>query len=200
MKKHETRETYLSAAVELFRPMFKEAGSPLPEKIQCCPGWPSSRALSPKKRAIGECWPPGASRDKTVQVFISPYLEEPKGQQGVLDTLAHELVHAADGNKNGHKGPFVRLARAIGLEGKPTCTHCGEELEKTIAGFSSKLGDYPHARLDRTKSPVKKQGTRLIKCECPECGFIVRTTQKWLDAVGAPHCPKHGQMEVEAAD
>jgi hypothetical protein len=35
----------------------------------------------------------------------------------------------------------------------------------------------------------KKQGTRLIKCECPECGYIARVTAKWLDEAGAPICP-----------
>ncbi|MEX3924422.1 transcription elongation protein SprT [Paraburkholderia sp. BR10936] len=41
-----------------------------------------------------------------------------------------------------------------------------------------------------------KQSTRMIKCECPMCHYIARTSQKWIDEVGPPHCPLHGAMEV----
>lgn len=47
---------------------------------------------------------------------------------------------------------------------------------------------------DSSKAP--KQSTRMIKCECPMCHYIARTSQKWIDDVGAPHCPLHGAMEV----
>jgi hypothetical protein len=42
--------------------------------------------------------------------------------------------------------------------------------------------------LDITKLKTKKQSTRMVKCECPDCGYIVRTTRKWLEE-GAPICP-----------
>lgn len=45
--------------------------------------------------------------------------------------------------------------------------------------------------------PKPKQSARLIKCVCPECGYIARTTRKWLDERGPPHCPDHGPMEIE---
>lgn len=35
----------------------------------------------------------------------------------------------------------------------------------------------------------KKQSTRMIKASCPECGYTVRVTRKWLDTAGAPICP-----------
>lgn len=34
----------------------------------------------------------------------------------------------------------------------------------------------------------KKQTTRLIKVECPACGYIIRVTRSWL-LVGVPYCP-----------
>ncbi len=34
----------------------------------------------------------------------------------------------------------------------------------------------------------KQQVTRLIKCHCTACGYIVRTTQRWI-ATGMPLCP-----------
>lgn len=39
-----------------------------------------------------------------------------------------------------------------------------------------------------TRSMIKKKGTYLIKCECPDCGYVVRTTAKWLE-LGDPICP-----------
>jgi hypothetical protein len=44
--------------------------------------------------------------------------------------------------------------------------------------------------------------TRLIKVVCKNraCGFNCRITRKWIDEVGAPHCPAHGKMRVMGAD
>ena len=44
---------------------------------------------------------------------------------------------------------------------------------------------------------IAKQSTRLIKCECAECGYTMRTTTKWIETLGAPLCPcNEQQMEV----
>lgn len=98
--------------------------------------------------------------------------------------------------ENGHKGNFTRIARAIGLEGKMTATHAGEALGRILADVAADLGDYPHAALTPALSGVKKQSTRMIKVVCPEDGYIVRTTAKWLE-VGMPSCPCGTQMEAE---
>lgn len=42
-----------------------------------------------------------------------------------------------------------------------------------------------------------KQDARMIKCTCAECGYVARTTRKWLE-IGPPHCPTHGAMEADA--
>lgn len=55
------------------------------------------------------------------------------------------------------------------------------------------LMGYPHAELNAGKSGEKKQGTRLIKCECSACGYVCRTTSKWLEEIGAPLCPCSGE-------
>lgn len=34
-----------------------------------------------------------------------------------------------------------------------------------------------------------KQGNRSIVTTCLTCGYITRTTRKWLDTKGAPICP-----------
>jgi hypothetical protein len=96
------------------------------------------------------------------------------------------------------------LARAVGLEGKLTSCSAGDVLKSHLAVIALNLGDYPHAKLDLSKSPKKKQTTRMIKMECKDCGYVARTSQKWLDEVGAAHCPAHGEMAIckpgESAD
>ena len=106
----------------------------------------------------------------------------------MLDLLLHELIHATVGTHEGHKGAFKRLAVACGLSGKMTATIAGEALTPRLADIVASLGEYPHSALNPA-SGAKKAGTRLIKCECLECGYIVRTTSKWLDDMGAPICP-----------
>jgi hypothetical protein len=199
---HPTREGYLLAAIELFRPIFERHGANVP-KVHVATGWPSSRGLSTKKRALGECWDKKASTDSVPQIFISPWLSDPSDifigsgdGMGVLPTLAHELVHAVLGYDAGHGPKFKKLALAIGLEGKMTSTHAGEKLVAEIRAMVPKLGEYPHAKLDAVESGKKKQGTRMVKCACDECGYTVRTTKKWLE-VGPPHCPAHGAMSFE---
>lgn len=206
---HPNRETYLLAAVELLKPMFDSAGSPLPP-VHVSTGWPSSRGTSKKIKALGECWNKSASADEVAQIFISPFLDHPLHNDipandgyGVLPVLVHELVHAAVGNKAGHGKPFRRLAETLGLEGKMTSTFAGKTLLEKLNGYLPVLGAYPHAKIDPTLSGKKKQGTRMHKCECLTCGFVVRITRKWLNEVGAPHCPKHGAMhhdEIEETE
>jgi hypothetical protein len=93
-----------------------------------------------------------------------------------------------------HRGPFPKAARAIGLEGKMTATVAGETLKTRLRGLIEQLGEYPHARLIASNRP-KTQGTRMILLRCPDCGYQVRTTQKWIE-VGLPVCPCGTEMAV----
>lgn len=204
------REAWLIAATDKLQATFKRAGKDIPPVTVAC-GWPSARGLSKKKRTIGQCWDGECSADGKPQIFISPamdhelHCEKPIGEavgdcQGVLPTLAHELVHGVLGTKEGHNKVFGKLARAIGLEGKMTSTHAGEKLLQECKDIVAIIGPYPHAAINPLlKGGPKKQGTRMLKCTCEAegCGFQVRTTKKWLDKVGAPHCPKHGAMTPE---
>jgi hypothetical protein len=75
-----------------------------------------------------------------------------------------------------------------------TSTVAGAELLSIIEGWALTLGEYPHAAMDPdAKNGRKKQSTRMIKCECPACGYVVRTARKWLE-IGPPKCPKHGDL------
>jgi hypothetical protein len=152
--------------------------------------------LAKKKRTIGQCWAPEAATDGVPQIFVSPFLDSPIE---ILATLVHEVVHAVVGNDKKHGKVFGKCARAVGLEGKLTATVAGSDLIGNIEDWLKALGEFPHAKLDLLKGPTKKQTTRMVKCECAECGYVCRTTKKWLE-IGPPHCPVHGAMKFEAAD
>jgi hypothetical protein len=195
--KFKLREEWLDTAIELMRPLFKSAGYTVPTiRVSC--GWPSNRGLSCKKRTIGQAWSRAASSDNIGQIFISPWLDvKVATEQGVLSTLVHEVVHCTVGVEEGHNKVFKKCMKAVGLEGKATATIAGEKLLEACQQWSEKLGPYPHGKLDKLKGPVKKQTTRMVKCECPECGYVARVARKWLDDLGAPKCPKHGVMGYE---
>jgi hypothetical protein len=203
--KYNTREEWLTAAIEKLTPKFEANGYKVP-KLRVSGGWPSSGGTAAKKRTLGQAWAPEAASDGVAQIFISPYIEHPlhlepltKDACGVLPVLLHEICHPVVGNKEKHNKVFKKCATGVGLEGKMTSTHAGEACVVWLEQVAKELGDYPNARLDLTKGPTKKQGTRMIKCTCKndECGFTVRTTKKWLEEVGHPHCPKHGEMESD---
>jgi len=187
---------WLINAVESIKPLFESAGYKVPKLRVTC-GWPSRGGVSAKKRTLGQCWDTVASADGVHQIFISPYLDVVVDEYGVLSVLIHEVVHAVVGIDEGHNKVFGKCARAIGLEGKLTSTHPGEELMGKCAKLFKELGKYPHAKLDPKHSPVKKQSTRMIKMECGKCGYVARTSQKWIDEAGAAHCPQHGEMSVD---
>jgi hypothetical protein len=190
------REDWLEKMIDLVRPDFERVGSPLPAKIRVSCGFPSKSALSPTKRRIGECWGVESSEDNSYQVFISPLLKE--GVE-VSATLVHELVHTAVGIECKHRGPFIKVAKAIGLEGKMTATVAGDVLVGRLKELIGQLGDYPHARLVASSKP-KTQTTRMLKVTCQQCGCVVRMTRKWLDEAGEPTCGCGGKMAEEEAE
>lgn len=182
------REQWLNDAVGHLTGHFETSGGRRPPKnVRVTCGWPGSKALSRKGRRIGECWPEEASKGGQFEIFISPFLSDPIE---VLETLVHELAHATVGTEAGHGKAFSQFARKLGLEGPPTATHAGEDLrEMVLRPITAELGEYPHDVLDRDKSPTKKQGTRMLKLVCEECGYTARTTAKWLESHGALICP-----------
>lgn len=189
-----TREAWLLAAVDEMRPWFAAADLPTPASVTVSIGWPSRGALSTRNRTLGQCFGAASSIDGVPAIFVSPLLNNTKDKKGhgaggtlrVLDVLLHELVHAVMPEGEGHGRRFAKAAKALGLEGKPTHTVAGDELKARLAKVVEKLGEIPHSALD-PKTLRKPQTTRMIKAECQECGYVIRTTQKWLD-VGLPTC------------
>jgi len=192
-----TRETWLLQLTDKLRPLFKAAGFTLPGKIHVSCGWPTRRAVvaSGKSRTLGQCFPTSASADGRVELFITPALAD--GLK-VAETLVHELVHTLDNCKSGHGAAFGKRARAVGLCGKMTETVAAPPLADRLNALLETLPPYPHAVLDVTKGE-KKQGTRLIKIMCVDCGWTARCTRQWIDE-GLPTCACGGEIvEADAA-
>ena len=183
-----TREEWLQAGINGLKMMFAEIGETIPE-VYVSVGYP--KGARGKGKAIGICHPAILSGDEKAHIFIHPMLTD---SARVLDVLAHEMIHALDNCESGHKGRFAKVATAFGLEGKMTATVAGEALQERLNALIVMLGEYPHALLTESD---KKQSTRMIKCECPECGYIARTSSKWIEEQGAPLCPCTGKsMEI----
>jgi hypothetical protein len=179
-----SREEWLGRMVDALRPTFAGQGSPLPQRIRVACGWPSRSALSGKAKRIGEAWSHRCSADGSHETFLSPALADPVE---VGATLVHELVHHAVGVEAGHKGAFRKLALAVGLTGPMRATTAGPALRERLHALCERLGPYPHAALHGSDGR-KKQGTRMLKVACPDCGCLVRMARQWLDDAGAPTC------------
>ena len=127
-------------------------------------------------KALACCYKREASADAHNEIFVTPSMDD---SLEILSALVHELIHAIDNCESGHRGFFAITARRVGLEGKLTQTHASTDLKAILQGYIDLLGDIPHAKLDMSKAR-KKGGTRMLKCQCEECGFTYRTSSKWL--------------------
>jgi hypothetical protein len=179
------REAWLHECARSLQLLFSAQGLSLPDRIRISCGWPSSRGLRQKNRVLGECWTPLASKDGAVEIFVSPYLDDPLE---VADTLIHELIHAAVGLEHGHRGPFKKAAIAIGLVGPMRATRAGDALRAQLQTIVASLGPYGHRQLNAQLQTYKRQSTRLLRVACPNCGYLARITATWVQ-VGLPTCP-----------
>jgi hypothetical protein len=189
----QARHAWLESAATYCAALLADVDCNVPAKVRVSVGWTGNGA---KSKAIGECWSPVASADQHAEIFISPRLSD---SVEILGVVAHELIHAAVGHEAGHKAPFARPAKALGLVGKMTATVPGDELTALFKQWLEVNGDYPAGNLSPMDNGKKKQGTRLIKAIC-DCGYTVRITKKWIEEVGAPHCPMHGAMTCQGMD
>lgn len=180
-----TREEWLLAAIEKLRPVFDREGSPLPEKIRVSVGFPGG---GNRKQRIGECWINGVS-DDVPTIFISPTLDD---TTRILGVLTHELCHTV---APGHGRPFAKIASAVGLTAPWAATGESEGLKVRLHALASELGPLDHGPI--TLGQRKKQSTRMLKLTCPQDGYLVRTTQRWVE-VGMPYCPVGHVMELAA--
>jgi hypothetical protein len=188
------REEWLTAGIDLCRVRIEAAGYKFPDKLKiACSFAAGSRG---GKKIKGQCISPVASAGGITEMLVSPTIDDPEEAIGVA---LHELGHACVGVDKGHGPAFKKFCKAIGLVGKATQAMPGEELTAWIrAEVLPMLGDYPHSAVD--PSQRKKQPTRMIKLVCPETGYTVRITRKWLD-MGPPISPAgHHMHEVGVED
>lgn len=177
-----TREEWLMAFTKAARPVFKKRGYTIPDNVRMAVGFTSTGA---RGKRIGECWSDQCSEDGAFEIFIDPKLGD---ASRVADVLTHELIHATVGLEAGHKKPFVDCMKAVGLIGKPTATTAGVEWHEWADPILERLGSLPHAAIKPTNGQ-KKQTTRMLKCECPDCGFVMRTSAKWIEEFAWLECP-----------
>lgn len=205
-----TREEWLQALVAELRPVFGEPGVELPGELRVSCSWPVRGGLANRRRVLGECWVGTHTHDGIIQIKISPNLDDPLD---VASTMVHELVHACRPTA-GHGPDFRKAAMAVGLEGPMRGTVPGRALERKLVAITTDLGPYTHTRLgdplrrdEPAEKPVlipvdvpaKQRGSRMRKLACPSCGYLVRTTQKWIE-VGYPTCPCGEEMRLAPAN
>jgi hypothetical protein len=188
---------HLAAVTWIFPYLFEPIGIPARQVRVSC-SWPLRGGLAKKSRVFGECWLPDDTPDGIAQIKISPVLEEP-GK--VLATLVHELIHAILPADAGHGPAFRAVAHAVGFVGPLTKMTPGDDLACFLEEVAHELGPYPHRALGAdcdnsaaaqpVDAPQKQEGSRMLKLECPCCGYPVRTTRKWVDQ-GRPLCPLDG--------
>jgi hypothetical protein len=181
------REVWLARLTDRLRPHFAAVDYTIPDNVRVSCGWPSRGGDAPRRRVGGQCWHPDCSSDNTIEIFISPTIDD---RMDVAHILAHELIHATVGNEAGHGPIFRACATAIGLEGPMRSTEPSEAFKRALQPILQRMGDYAHASLNSKKSGgTKKQTTRLKKVTCRSCGYVARVTQTWIDLSGPPICP-----------
>lgn len=187
---HDTREGWLSHALALVSRRFASQGYSLPENVKISCGFPvGSRG---GKKVLGQAISHKASAAGYHETFVSPLIDDPVL---VLGIVCHEYGHHAVGIEAGHGSAFKAFCAAVGLEGRSTEALPGAALNTWLRDeVLPMLGAYPHAAVD--PSQRKKQSTRLLKLVCPETGYTVRTTKKWL-AFGVPTSPAGCEMVVQ---
>jgi hypothetical protein len=185
-----TREQWLNRGIEQLKPLFIEAGYSIPDNYMISCGWPSREI----KRAIGQCFDPELTENGTCHLFVSPVLENPVR---ILDVIIHEVCHHVVGVKEKHGRKFIKLIRALGLDGKPTATFAGPELKEKLVRIADKLGPYPHPAIklpgaDKPKAPSKR--LKLISPAVDDYNVWISPT--FLEEYGPPICPISGEPMI----
>lgn len=181
-----TREAWMLRAVEAMRSWLPD-GNVVPD-VRISFGWPGGRGS--KKGVRGQCW--YATDDEVPAIFVSPDQNDPIV---VLGIILHEMVHAS-GQRQHNPGGFGKVAGPMGFtKSFTTSENKTPELLARLTDLAAELGPMDHARVNAAgglygtgaqRPPV--QSTRMVKLTCPDDGYTVRTTRKWIE-VGLPTCP-----------
>lgn len=173
-----TREEWLLQATQALTPLFTELGHIVPA-VKVSVGFASSGSRS---HAIGQCWPQQAADDQLNHIFISPGLGT---AYEVIDTLAHELIHAVDNCKNKHGKVFKAIALGLGMVGPMRNAGAGPVLKLKLEAILSQLPPYPHKRL---YSPKRERPEPSPRAKCEQCGYRLTIPKRYVE-YGPPICP-----------
>ena len=185
------REEWLNTAISHLRPIFSDAGIRLPKTVCASVGWPSSGLRS---TTIAESWPKIASRDRVNNIFVSPQLGDEKS---ILTVLVHELVHVSLDCADQHGRLYQDRAARVGLVAPWRESIASDWLSTALDEIREQMPEpYPSNGFKSTAAaysfPAKNYQVRV---ECPGCGYLIRTTQKWI-STGLPTCACGEVMEA----
>lgn len=195
----QTREEWLLEFVEVIdKLVFTRAGYPIPP-IRITIGFPITEGGARKKgESRGDCWSRDASTDGVNEIFLNPTIPFAKS---FLSVLTHELVHAVDDCKSGHKGRFRTICDAVGMIGDPyEDAHPNWTLFTVIELICRELPPFPYGvSCPADKEESRQIRTRMQTYECLACGYTGRTTGNCA-ALGLPTCPCGTKMTGTWAD
>lgn len=160
-----TREQWLEQASQILLNELISGATEIRDdlKVKLSVGFaPNTRAGS---KTLGVCFKSSASTSGHNEIFVSPEIDD---AGVVLGVLLHEIIHAVDDCKSGHKGDFARIAQTCGFSAPFAQFNPTAELADYLATVALDLGPLPHARMDLKLR--EKPGSRLVSCKCP-CGF-----------------------------
>ena len=185
--KFDTREQWLRTfMVRAIEEKPEHLGSVDPDKVRIGVGFVSGGTRS--KKVVGQCFTNDetVSGDNVSEIIIDIRHHEARD---VASTLVHELGHVVAGIEAKHGAKFAAVMLPLGLKRPMKSTPATDEFWEWVNPILKELGSYPHDRF--SPKGTKKQATRLLKCECDTCGFIFRSTAKWVDnlAGGDLRCP-----------
>ena len=156
--------------------VFRPHGFKVPKNIRINVSEMRTANKTTAHTTLGRCYPthfttgkhdnPAPKREQVNIIQMNIATTGKDNSVNVLDTLAHELIHAIDDNKSGHKkgGAFDKMARAIGLEGKLTSTYAGEELKGRLNGIIKTIGKFPLQEVNL--EGLRRDTNRNLKVRC----------------------------------
>jgi hypothetical protein len=165
-----------------------------------------------RKNAVGWYWAGRWVSGKGTKKDVKAHNEINMSAEHLVDhdmgeLLLHELAHAENntcGTKDCsgrvHNKHFKSMAERLGLEVKPRdksvgygytdLAQAGKDFLKKIAFKRELFTSYRPPQSGKSAT-----GGRLLKLECGGCGYVIRSTQKWIDT-GTPTCACGDEFHV----
>jgi|TARA_R110000765_G_scaffold93293_1_gene175970 hypothetical protein len=150
------------ATQELQTQVFTPAKLRVPNQLRLNVGSMTGTAKD-RNHTLGCCYRKDVANGVNM-ITLNISTTQAKDSGRVLDVLVHELIHAIDNNKHGHKGEFRKMALAVGLKGKMTATIATKKLKKVLAGIVKKIGKFPTKAV--SLEGLQKDVNRNLKLEC----------------------------------